>query len=486
MNPNLTTEQQTNEKEAQQKRFGIKPTVTADQLVTGAEKINPPAPVVNTNDGSQTAGLVGATANNTQQFITSQSENARKRDEMAQLLGGQTFDASGQRQALTEQYGLPDTLTRLTDIQTQLSSANTASGLRKVNIESGGQGAIQGVRSLTQEDRENAVRNAGLAAEASVLQGNIETASTLINNAMQDYYSDRTLKNQNMIQQLDYFSKIADDETAQLLEQEKRKYEADQEAVKEVKDSIRTAMQNGATAQEMRQFTDPSIDDATKLALAQTITARGANEIRQMEMEQAELQQQATRASIAASQASTANIYDQIRARQTALREAVGQATTAKEAEAIKREADSDQALSIKTLASELLDEKGFGAAVGVGFKKTLVGAIPFVSGDAIAGTARADFEAKAKRLGNLLTIDNLKLMSGVLTDKDIEILASAGSNLGNFDISEKAYKEEVNRVIGVMDRTIDNNGITSEQAIFWGVLDENDVGTFNSLWETL
>lgn len=198
------------------------------------------------------------------------------------------------------------------------------------------------------------------------------------------------------------------------------------------------------------------------------------------------LQMQAQRESILTSQAQRANIYDQITARQTALREAELEAKSEEEKIQKKKEADADQALSIKTLASDLLKEAGLSAAVGVGFRKTLVGALPFVSGDAISGTERANFEAKAKRLSNLLTLDNLKLMSGVLTDKDIEILTSAGSTLGNFNISEKAYKEEINRIIEVMDRTINNNGITPEQAVFWGSLEPADVDTFNSLWETL
>jgi hypothetical protein len=52
--------------------------------------------------------------------------------------------------------------------------------------------------------------------------------------------------------------------------------------------------------------------------------------------------------------------------------------------------------------------------------------------------------------------------------------------------MSQKAYREEVNRVISTMDRTINNNGLSTEQAVFYGVLDPQDTDTFNSLWETL
>jgi len=195
---------------------------------------------------------------------------------------------------------------------------------------------------------------------------------------------------------------------------------------------------------------------------------------------------QAQRANIAQSQASTANIYDQISARGAALRQAQTTATTEQDKAQIKATADTEQALGIKQLANELLTTDGLSAAIGVGFKKSVIGSIPFVSGDAISGTNRADFEAKANRLANLLTLDNLKLMSGVLTDRDIQLLATAGSNLGQFNLSETAYKAEINRVIGMMDRTISNNGMTTEQATFFGVLEPGDAQTLDAIWDNL
>jgi len=110
------------------------------------------------------------------------------------------------------------------------------------------------------------------------LQGNIETASTLINNAMTDYYSDRTLKNQNMIQQLEYFSGIADGETKQLLQKEQRGYEEDQAQIKYVKDSVNAALAAGASPAEINQLVSPDLSEADKLALAQKIVGSRAFE----------------------------------------------------------------------------------------------------------------------------------------------------------------------------------------------------------------
>lgn len=198
------------------------------------------------------------------------------------------------------------------------------------------------------------------------------------------------------------------------------------------------------------------------------------------------LDREAKRASINASNASTANLYDQILARSAALRQSQATATTEQDKLQIKATADTEQALGIKQLANELLTTDGLTAAIGVGFKKNVIGAIPFVSGDAVSGTNRVNFEAKATRLANLLTLDNLKLMSGVLTDRDIRFLADAGSNLGQFNLSEAAYKAEINRIIATMDRTISNNGMTTEQAVFFGVLEAGDAQSLDAIWDNL
>lgn len=257
------------------KRDAIKPSVTADEISNPPAPVTPPVPQVNTNDGSRTSGLVDNVATNTEGFITAQSEEAKKAKEISSLLGSQTFDGAGVRADMGDQYGLPANVARLNDIQTQLAKANTKSDLNKVNIASGGQGAIQGQRSITLEDRQNAVRTAGLAAEASVLQGNIETASTLINQAMSDYYSDRQLQNQNMITQLNYYSGIADEQTSQLLEKEKRKYEEDQATIKRAQTLVDSAVSSGYLSGDDLQSVLAITDPSAQAEQAQIIIARG-------------------------------------------------------------------------------------------------------------------------------------------------------------------------------------------------------------------
>lgn len=266
----------------------IQPSISANELINPPTKVNPPVPTLNTNTGANTANLVNNVATNNQQLIASQSAGALKAKELANLLGTQTFDAAGQRTQLNEQYGLPANLSRLTDIQTQLTKANTASDVQKTQIEgAAGQTMGQAQREVTQQDRENAVRTAGLAAEAAVLQGSIETASTLINSAMTDYYADRQANNKNMIDQLNYFSGIADKETAQLLQKEQRSYEEDQANIKDVKDSVSMALETGsATGEQIRLLTDPKASDIDRMKVAQEIIASSSAEDRGLKLQQ--------------------------------------------------------------------------------------------------------------------------------------------------------------------------------------------------------
>jgi hypothetical protein len=182
-------------------------------------------------------------------------------------------------EGLQESSGVNAQIKRREDIQTQIARNNTDSMVRKEMMAGGGQSAIQGERVLNQEDKIEIIKNAGLAAEAMALSGSIESSSNLINQAMSFFYQDRQLNNQNMIQQLNYFSGIAEGETKQLLDQETRKYEEDQKMVERVKDNVDTAVVSGvATTEELRQMTDPTLTDEERLTVAQGVVARRAQQ----------------------------------------------------------------------------------------------------------------------------------------------------------------------------------------------------------------
>ena len=285
-------------------------TVSANQLSNPVDPVTVPQPQVSSIP-PQSGQLVTNITRDNAGFIAAQTEEARQVRDLQNQFGAlnEQGSLSDLFNTTRDQFGGgSDSLKELKDIQLQLTDMDTKSGLNKVNIESGGQGAMQGQRSLTQEDREAAVRSAGLAARASVIQGNIQTANAAAKSAVDIAYQDRTLKSTNLLNQISMVQSKVDEQTAQLLETEKRGYEADLAAVKELKDATQNAIVSGASQAEVSQLMDSTVDDATKLALAQTITARGAGEMRGLEIE-------GKQASINASNASAANSMDSIRSR---------------------------------------------------------------------------------------------------------------------------------------------------------------------------
>ena len=69
---------------------------------------------------------------------------------------------------------------------------------------------------------------------------------------------------------------------------------------------------------------------------------------------------------------------------------------------------------------------------------------------------AGLEAEAFLDNIKNSMTIENLGVMSGPLTDKDIQIIASASSRL-RAGMSEKVLKEELNKIKVAYDRVIGN-----------------------------
>jgi hypothetical protein len=252
----------------------IQPSVTATDLATP-----PPTPQPPIGTAPTIPNRVNTTVNNVLGSIRSQSENTRKlEEEMATFgaLGGQSgFDIQSQQ---LEKYGVtPEKLKRLEDIQLQLADRKTSSELTKARIEGApGQGIAQSQREVTQEDKEQAIRDTSLAAEAAILQGNIETGRALAKDAVDIALSDREFNAKTALEQIDYYQGIVDEETAQLLEAEKRGYEAEKEKIDELKDWTVKAIEAGATQSQIARLNDPNVSDEEKISLAQSVVGEKA------------------------------------------------------------------------------------------------------------------------------------------------------------------------------------------------------------------
>lgn len=111
----------------------------------------------------------------------------------------------------------------------------------------------------------------------------------------------------------------------------------------------------------------------------------------------------------------------------------------------------ADQKAQALSLAKELrgLDENGLPKKV-VG-KSSAVGAsaakfLPFGQSLGLQGD-RSAFEAKVDTLKSNLTLDNLKLLKGAMSDKDLLFLNSIGSSL-NTNMSQTAFDAELDKII--------------------------------------
>lgn len=106
------------------------------------------------------------------------------------------------------------------------------------------------------------------------------------------------------------------------------------------------------------------------------------------------------------------------------------------------------QKIEALQLAKELRQEGavGKGSAVGSSFAKL----VPFGQSLGLQGN-RTAFEAKVDTLKSNLTLENLKLLKGAMSDKDLAFLNSIGSSL-NVNMSEEQFNKELDKVINKLE----------------------------------
>ena len=106
-----------------------------------------------------------------------------------------------------------------------------------------------------------------------------------------------------------------------------------------------------------------------------------------------------------------------------------------------------EQKLEALSLAKELLTAKGKGSAVGLSAAKL----VPFGQSLGLQGE-RSAYEAKVNTLKSNLTLDNLKLLKGAMSDKDLLFLNAIGSSLTT-DMDEASFDAELNKIIGKLEK---------------------------------
>ena len=258
--------------------------------------------------------------------IRSQSETAQEVDRLRDDYQDYVQDSNitdFRRNALLEFGVTPAAIQELADIELQLADRATASGVTQERIRgAAGQTQAQAQREITQEQREEAVRSAGLAARAAVLQGNINTGRQLANDAVNIALQDRQFQANARLQQINDLKDVVDEETRQLLVAEGREAQAELANIQELKTNISAAITAGAEQSEIATMNDPNVPDAEKLALAQSVIGREAGIDRELERES--LRASASASNALASQRYTSSLIDRAEAGDPAAIEELG------------------------------------------------------------------------------------------------------------------------------------------------------------------
>lgn len=144
-----------------------------------------------------------------------------------------------------------------------------------------------------------------------------------------------------------------------------------------------------------------------------------------------------------------------------AKRAQINSANRANQPDVIDNDIKTERDNKVLTLAKELLsdDAVGKGSAVGSSLAKLVPGGMYFG-----LQPNRSAFEARVNSLKANLTLDNLKLLKGAMSDKDLAFLQSVGSSIST-GMSEDEFNKEVRNVIRTIDPT-DSDAYEADTAI--------------------
>lgn len=209
------------------------------------------------------------------------------------------------------------------------------------------------------------------------------------------------------------------------------------------------------------------------------------------------LDREAKRASIAASNAGIAQGWARVNLaeRQFAYEQqadAVAQEISALEAagelteEQAQNQTKVESALRLQDLTQQIRGHAGFNLSVGsLGSRVVNVteGGLAGQLFNALSGQGEG-FDALYDQLTESLTLDNLDKMSGVLTDRDIQVLRSAATRLRK-TTTETEFLNTLDEMDSIFQRTIDENGITPQQASFYYGVGQEDLNEIDEIFGT-
>lgn len=209
-------------------------------------------------------------------IIQANTEESQQRDQVFSQLqeSGNTPSFENEFQGQLNQFGTPDAVNSLRDVQSQLAKLNTSFDIQGSQI-ADGNSIGQAQREVSQNDRERAIRTAGLSAQAELLQGNIQTAQSIARDTVNFAFQDEQLRLNQLGKQYDALQDRVSGQEAQLLEQRRNELEQEQANLANLQSNVESAIASGgASPSDMAVLTDTNRSREERLALAQQIVAR--------------------------------------------------------------------------------------------------------------------------------------------------------------------------------------------------------------------
>lgn len=329
-------------------------------------------------------------------------------------------------------------------------AVQTESGLTKGQVN----------QRVSEIQRQSLRKQADLSVIQQGIQGRFDSAKAIADRAVQAQLEQQKIANE--VYRLNYEENKEAFTTAEKrlfetqLSDRERKLNQEEKRLQEISDLSLQALQDGAPSaivSAMRGAKTP--EEAIKIGGSYV----GALD-RQLKQEQ-----------IATARASRARMA--IEADTKAIKES-------KDATLIQ-EAKSEKALGMLESLKALKKSSGLDTAVGP--NPLVRGFSPEGAFAAFITGSTSEFKSEVERIANSLTLENMELLKGPATDKDVELVAASMSRLKNFDVTQSSYKKEIERIEEAMERIVSNVGITDEQAQFYFDLSEDDIAEVNSIF---
>jgi len=461
-------------------------TITPESLAPQAE-----VQVTNPQTGTAMAGLGGALEAQTDSFAQGLAETRKQREaeknqsrnDYSSLVANRTGLEGFSLQA-DQDAGVFEADSALQDINNELRTEQLARRRSNELITStGGQSKGQAQSQINNVNRDSYSKQADMAIVQLAAQGRFNSASALADRKANAMFE----QEQNKIDAAkityednkDLYNKAEQREFETALTDRTNRVQAEKEQMQ--------AVQNLALQAQLDGAPPAIVSEMMKSKTLADASALGGQFVGALNREQ-------QRASIAQSKSSMAANYASIDLAERKFNYAQQQDKLDAELKAMvesgaisvedaAKQGKVESALRLMDLSSQIRGHAGFNLSVGsvgsriVGLEGGIVGQLfNYLSGQG------EGFDGLYDQLTESLTLDNLDKMSGVLTDRDIQVLRDAGTRLRK-TTTEAEFLAVLDEMDSIFQRTIDETGITPEQARFYFGADEETMMEVDNIW---